>query len=372
MARRCHRFALATAGVLAALLLSPASAPGQVLEPGGPAHLLPDEPAPAAATDASGRRLWQVQRIDIAERPAHIIVTAPAATLKTVRVESQSGAWYVLDDCAAGLCGKLVTVPHGGEGLPTDALPGSHVALGSGRIARVWLADPTKRIEDSPIGPWVAGTLVLEDNTTEQYRLELPLNQAFEDLRPRIADIEGNGEQTVFVVRSGIEEGAALIALRLEGEGLLRIAAETPPAGRPQGWLNPVGIADFTGDGRKLVAAVASPDLGGELQLWDFTGHAFKRRFSVPGVSNHLPGSAIVDMAVVGDFEANQSASIALPDAARKVIRILSFWHGEVAEPADVRLPAPVVTEIVGIAGALGARPMLLMGLEDGELVLLH
>jgi len=344
----------------------------QVLEPApveGP-HLLSGDSTPEPDAGVAGQRSWQVQRITMAERPARIWVKGPIVALKSVRIESESGAWYAIVDCETGLCASVLQIPHRFETLPVGALPNSHMAFGTGRIARAWLAEPTQRMENSAIGPWVAGTLIVQDPTTRQFQLDLGLNEAFEDLRPRIAEVDG--QSTLFVVRSSLDWGAALIAVRLEGEGLLRIAGETPPVGQPGGWLNPVGLGDFMGTGHPSIAIVTSPDQGGQLQILDFADGTFTKRFTVPGVSNHVRGRQVQDMAAIADFTGGKIAEIAIPDASRKRVRILSFAHGQVAEPADIGLPSPVVTEIAAIQGPTGQRPRLLMGLEDGELVLLH
>ena len=354
--------------LVAGLLLGCPLAQAQVLEPApsDPPHLLEGNTAP----DDSAKPAWRLQSIAVPEKPSRILAAEPVVAPGSVRVETASGAWYAIGACEAVLCASLLDLPHGAERLPTGALPGSHMAAGRGRIARVWLADPAHRLDASAIGPLVAGALVVQDNTTKAFRLDLGLDQAFEDLRPRIASFDG--QDTVFVVRSSVDQGAALIAVRLEGEGLLRIAGETAPVGRPGGWLNPIGFADFTGGGRLSIAVVNSPDQRGQLRILDFADGTFSTRFTVPGVSNHVPGGRVQDMAVIADFDGDKIDNIAVPDASRKIIRILSFAHGQVAEPADIALPSPVVTEIVGIRRAEGGRPMLLMGLEDGELVVLH
>ena len=341
-----------------------------------PPHLLEGDSAPDASSDNPARHAWQVQRIEMPERPVKIIGNVEANPLASVRVIGVSGDWFALSDCAKGLCAIRLTARHTSDWLPPDALPGSHLATSSGRIAKAWFADPVQRIENSAIGRFVAGSLVVRDTLGREFRLDLALDQAFEDVRPRIANLDGPldgpGTQTLFAVRSSTSLGAALVAVRLEGEGLLHIVGETPAIGRPGGWLNPVGISDFLGEGRKSIAYVTSPDKLGVLQIAGFADGAFKLRLSVPGVSNHTTGTAITDMAVIGDFEATGGADIAIPDASRKSIRILSFLHGQIAEPADIALPAEVTTEVVGIRPKSGERPMLLMGLADGELVLLH
>ena len=166
--------------------------------------------------------------------------------------------------------------------------------------------------------------------------------------------------------------GATLAAVELTGEGLLKTLAETEPLGAPGAWLNPIGAADVTGSGQIDIALVQSPDGDGRLQLLTYAGGTFHQRTSLRNVSNHVPGSDIIDMAVIADFDGDGIADIAVPDGERRHIRILTFRNGQVAEPANIALAAPVVTEIVAMEPGAGKRPLLLMGLADGQLVLLH
>ena len=293
-------------------------------------------------------------------------------TLPDIIIEAESGAWYRLADCGEGLCAELITAVHTGSDLPPDALPGSQVATGANRISRAWLADPAQRFDASAIGANIAGTLIIADRLGRTFRLETGLDEGFEDLRVRIDDMDGSGTDTLFAVKSSRDQGAALVAVRLEAEGLLRITASTAPVGHPNGWLNMLGTADFTGDGHKAVALVRTPGPEGQLQILDYLGDRFALRFAVPGVNTFAPAATAIDLGVIADFDGDKLADIAVPDATRGAIRILSFGGGQVAEPAVIALPAPVTTEIAGIAAGEGKRPYLLMGLETGELVLLH
>ncbi len=347
--------------------LGPAAA--QVLEPleSGDQQAPPDAVASPAKAGA-----WTVQSIQIPEAPSHIRSAGPPANLDQVTIETTSGALYSLADCGDGLCAERIGNPRPSDPLPMGALPGSVVATGRHTIARAWLAEPAQRLLGSTLGGPVAGALVVEDVTARTFRLDLPTSQAFEDRRPRIVDLGPDNPDTILLVRSAEDTGAALVAIGLSGEGLLQTVAETPPLGTPRAWLNPIGTGDFTGSGSTDVAIVTTPDAGGTLQILSLQDRQFQQRFTIRNISNHAPGSDTIDMAVVADFDADGLADIAAPDADRQHIRILSFANGRVAEPASIALPAPVVTEIAAVSAGAGKRPYLLMGLADGQLVLLH
>jgi hypothetical protein len=334
--------------------------------------LEPVPPSDGQDLGRTGTASWQLQTIAIPEAPRRILGTGALTSLQGVIVETISGAWYSLADCEVGVCAELITAPHAPEVLPQGAVPGSKVATGRHRIARAWLAEPVQRLANRTLGGDVAGALVVEEQTARSYRIDLGVSEAFEDRRVRIVDLNTDDTDIILVVKSSQDMGASLAAIALGGEGLLQTLAESEPVGQPGGWLNPVGVGNFTGSGSNDVAIVRSPDADGELQILGFSEHAFSPRFRVRNISNHVPGSDIVDMAVVADFDGDGATDIAVPDASRQHIRILSFRNGQIAEPATIELPAPVTTEIAGIAAAPGQRPLLLMGLANGQLILLH
>ena len=315
---------------------------------------------------------WVVQPIPIAAAPRRIRTTGGSSRFDQVTIETVDGTGYFLAECGEGLCAEPIVNPKPDDPLPEGALPGSQVAVGQHTIAHAWLADPTQRLLGSTLAGPVAGALVIEDITARTFRIDLPTSQAFEDRRPRIVDLGPDHPDTILLVRSDETTGAALVAMGLTGEGLVQTIAETEPLGTPRAWLNPVGAADFTGTGSVDIALVSAPDSGGTLQILTLDGHTFRQRVAVHNVSNHVPGTDIIDMAVVADFDGDGVSDIAVPDGERQRIRILSFANGQVAQPAEIALPAAVVTEIASISPGAGKRPYLLMGLTDGQLVLLH
>ena len=77
--------------------------------------------------------------------------------------------------------------------------------------------------------------------------VDLPETSVFEDIAPRLADLDGDGWMEAVVIESSVTGGASLVVYRLEKGKLQRIA--TSPIGQRNRWLAPAGIADFDGDG---------------------------------------------------------------------------------------------------------------------------
>ncbi len=116
-------------------------------------------------------------------------------------------------------------------------------------------------------------------------RIILPKNRVFEDIAPRLADMNGDSLAEVIVVETDVDLGAQLAIYTSDGK-----LAATPFIGRTHRWLAPVGIADFDGDGVLDVAYVETPHLGKILQFWSLKGTALHQIGEATGLSNHRFG----------------------------------------------------------------------------------
>jgi hypothetical protein len=315
--------------------------------------------AVAGAADAAD---WQVQKINA---PARV------AAIETVDGQVQvnaGGLWYQVSIAGGKAALKFIdSLPK--PQLPEGALPDSQVATGKHDIARAWLAAPTTRYDHGILGDKTkAGNLVIETRDGKRQEVKLDDDAVFEDLEPRIADLEGNGHDAVVVVKSYLKRGSAP-AVNAERRGRYQIVAETPPLGAPHRWLAPAGIADFIGDGKLDIALVRQPHAVGALELWSFSGNALHKVAALPDVANHIAGSRTLDMAAAADFDGDGIADLALPSLNRKTLRFIAF----VPQPREITnllLPAKAQTNIGLVRG--GNMTVLVLGLADGSLVVIR
>jgi hypothetical protein len=115
----------------------------------------------------------------------------------------------------------------------------------------------------------------------------------FEDMAPRLADMDGDGTNELVVVETDVAAGAALAIYGL-GDGGLKKLAETPHIGSPFRWLAPVGVGDFNGDGRMDVAYVDRPHLVKLLRVWSFDGDNLTEIARASGLTNHRIGDEVI------------------------------------------------------------------------------
>jgi hypothetical protein len=266
---------------------------------------------------------------------------------------------------AAAVLGMAVaSLPAAGAERP-GMLPDGVVAAGQRDVAFAWLTGPTERYRHGVLGDAIeASGLAVEMADGRRLAFELDAGSVFEDRYPRLHDLDGDGDDEILVVRSYLDRGAALAVLGIEG-GRLTILAETPAIGTANRWLNPVGAADFDGDGMTEIALVRTPHIGGTLALYRWRDGRLAEAHRAEGFSNHAIGTRELALSAVIDANGDGIPDLAIPGADRKTLRIVTFAHGRFRELANMTHAAPIASAIVPREDENGRR--LTYTLADGS-----
>jgi hypothetical protein len=150
-------------------------------------------------------------------------------------------------------------------------------------------AEPTDRYGHGILGDAIEfGALVMDVTGGRQVTVRLPETHVFEDVAPRIVDIDSDGMHEVMVVETEIARGARLAVY----DGFGQLKAATPYIGRTHRWLAPIGAADLDGDGLIEVAYIDRPHLAKTLRIWRFVDGALQPVADLAGLTNHRIGEA--------------------------------------------------------------------------------
>lgn len=213
----------------------------------------------------------------------------------------------------------------------TDALPESQAAFApNGSVEYAWYTRPTDRYAHGVLGDKIegGGLKIIVDG--EEYEIVLASNRVFEDIKPRLVDLDGDGSTEIITIQSSTRAGGAVVVYGFQDGKIIQVAA-SDFIGTPNRWLNIAAIADFRGNGLKQIIWVETPHIGGKLHIGDYDGKAFKvvdqAGFQWPRgkglMSNHAIGSRNQDLSVTTDLDNDGTLDLVLPGADRKGIWVM-------------------------------------------------
>lgn len=250
--------------------------------------------------------------------------------------------------------------------LAKNGLPDGRVTRGTGNIVEAWYSEPTTRYDHGVLGDSIeAGALKIKNARGETYTFRLPSTEVFEDIAPRLADLDFNDSTEVITILSSQSEGASIAVFSLNGNAFNKIA-QTPFIGRSNRWLNIAEINNFGGSRRPDIAAVITPHLAGVLQFYRFRNGRLVRIAQARGFSNHFIGSNELRLSTVADVNNNGVPDLILPSLARNELVMVGTERTQFKELARVALPARV-NRAIGVRKA-GGKVEFLVGLDDGKI----
>ena len=188
-------------------------------------------------------------------------------------------------------------------------------------ISEARYADPTTRYAHGVLGDTIEwGALEMRGEDGRLYRVTLPQTRVFEDVAPRLFDVDGDGKSEVIAVEADVNRGARLSIYDTEG-----LVAANEFIGTRFRWLAPTGVgaADLDGDGAVELAFVDRPHLAKTLRVYRYSEDGLTLVGSLPGVTNHRIG------------EADIAGGIRTCGAGPEVIVATSDWSRLVAVSFD-------------------------------------
>jgi len=202
--------------------------------------------------------------------------------------------------------------------------------LAGAEIASARYTDETGRYAHGVLGDAIEYetlevTLVDGRRASVSYRTDM----VFEDVAPRLVDLDGDDAPEIIAVESHADAGARLAVWGWKNDRLALIAA-TPFIGTRHRWLAPVGpgAVDLDGDGAMELVYVDRPHLAKTLRVWRYTptpdGATLTELASRGRLTNHRIGEAVISG---GIRTCGQRPELILADARWE--RIMAIWMHE-------------------------------------------
>lgn len=170
------------------------------------------------------------------------------------------------------------------------------------------------------------------------YEFTLQDDYVFEDIRPRLYDVDGDSELEFVTIRTHVSKGAGIVIYKIVDEQLSEYAY-VPEIGRSNRWLNIVAIDDLDNDGTVEVAWIQTPHIGGILKVARMNEGELNVLAEKSQYSNHAIGERNLCLSVL--TEQSNEKIIYVPNQDRSKIVGFTFANNdlsiieEVAQPVD-------------------------------------
>ncbi len=289
--------------------------------------------------------------------------------LATTQLPLAQEAWKLTEITDGSIPAEIV--PETRE-LATDALPDGLITTieNTDDIASAWYSEPTGRYRHGVLGDRIeAGSLRVKTPRGATYTYRLPRTQVFEDISPRLADVDGDGRTEVITILSSLNQGASIAIFNLNGNALVKMV-QSNFIGQPNRWLNVAGVGNYLGGNTPEIAIVVTPHIGGTLQIFKYHSGALLPILAARSFSNHVIGSRELRLSNQADVDSNGSIELALPSQDRKDLVIVGLGRDGLNELARIKLPSPI-DKAIGVEKS-GDDTRFLVGLENGEIHAVH
>jgi hypothetical protein len=198
-------------------------------------------------------------------------------------------------------------------------------------------AKPTTAYHHAILGDAIEGKQLVFVADSIFYEILLEEDYVFEDIAPRIMDIDGDGRPEIITIRTHKSYGAGIAIYKAQENGLSEFA-RVKEIGTRFRWLNIVAIADLDNDGITELAWIETPHIGGTLKIAKIKKGILEVVDEAWQFSNHAIGERNLCLSVLSNF--NRRKTIYVPNQSRTKIVGFTFDNNklEIADEIDLNI----------------------------------
>lgn len=196
-------------------------------------------------------------------------------------------------------------------------LPEADIARSEDGSVYAQYAQPTEKYPHGVMGDRIEAEQLVVVARGKFYDLTLEPEYLFEDIRPRLYDVDKDGELEFITIRTHIDRGAGIALYKIISDQLMEYAC-IPEVGISNRWLNLVTIHDIDDDGIVELAWVQTPHIGGILKVAKFQTSEMSVLTEAALYSNHDGG------------ERNLCLSVLTQAATKKIFYLPSYERDKI------------------------------------------
>ena len=203
-----------------------------------------------------------------------------------------------------------------------------------GRVHALY-TDPVDRYQHGILGDVLEGSQLVVAIDSNIIELTLTAEYVFEDIRPRLFDVDRDGALEVICIRAKVRAGAGIVIYKVENQQLIEYAF-VEEIGRENRWLNIATIADLDGDGGIEIAWIQTPHIGGILKVAKIKAGQLEVLDQKSQYSNHAIGSRNLCLSVL--VEKDSRKVLYVPTQNRRQISGFYFENEQWQELETINL----------------------------------
>lgn len=186
-----------------------------------------------------------------------------------------------------------------------DQLAANYKQMPEQEIVRSWdnrvyaqYAMPTEKYGHGILGDKIEATQLVVVVDSVFYELKLSDEYVFEDISPRLYDVDGDKELEFITIRTNVNQGAGIVIYKIVNKQLVEFA-HVPEIGRSNRWLNIVAINDLDDDGIVELVWIETPHIGGTLKVAKIETGKLQIIAETAQYSNHVIGERNLCLSVL-------------------------------------------------------------------------
>lgn len=179
-----------------------------------------------------------------------------------------------------------------------EQLPEKAISQSTNKRVYAQYAMPSNKYKHGILGDEIEATQLVVVSDSVFFEYKLPVDYVFEDIRPRLYDVDGDNNLEFITIRTHVSKGAGIAIYKLVGGQLVEYA-HVPEIGTAYRWLNIVAINDLDKDGIVELVWIETPHIGGIIKVAKIKSGTLQVLSAIPQYSNHDIGSRNLCLSVL-------------------------------------------------------------------------